>query len=59
MVKSVIRRLWQEEQGQDLIEYVLLVALMALGAVAAMKSLAYTISDTFSRAAINLMAASS
>jgi pilus assembly protein Flp/PilA len=58
-VKNLARRLWNEETGQDLLEYVLLVALMALGAVATMKSLAYTISDTFSSAATNLMAAQS
>jgi pilus assembly protein Flp/PilA len=58
-VKQLACRLWKEETGQDLLEYVLLVALMALGAVAMMKSLAYTISNTFSSAATNLMAAQS
>lgn len=58
-MKDLLHRLWQEEQGQDLIEYVLLVSLMSLGAVAAMKTLAKTISDTFSGAAANLMAAQS
>lgn len=58
-MKQLACRLWKEDSGQDLLEYVLLVALMALGAVAMMKSLAYSISDTFSSAATNLMAAQS
>lgn len=47
-------RMWEEEQGQDLVEYALLVVLISLGAVAAMKSLASAISNAFSNAAKNL-----
>lgn len=50
-------RLWQEEQGQDLVEYALLVVMISLGAVATMKSLALAISDAFSNAAGNLTSA--
>lgn len=53
-MKNLMRRLWQEEEGQDLVEYALLVVLVALGAVVAMKSLASAISDAFSNAAANL-----
>jgi pilus assembly protein Flp/PilA len=35
------------EQGQDLVEYALVVAIIALGATAAMSSLAHTISTSF------------
>lgn len=47
-------RLWREEEGQDLVEYALLVVLVALGAVVAMRSLASAVSDAFSNAASNL-----
>lgn len=50
-------RLWEEEQGQDLVEYALLVVMISLGAVASMKSLASAISDAFSNAAGNLTSA--
>jgi Flp pilus assembly pilin Flp len=34
-----LRRLWREERGQELIEYVLLVMLISLTALAAVKTL--------------------
>jgi pilus assembly protein Flp/PilA len=55
---KTLRRLWKEEQGQDLVEYALLVVLIALGAIAAMKGLASAISDAFSNATVNLTSAS-
>ncbi len=36
------------EEGQDLVEYALVVALIALGAVASMKGVAHSISTEFS-----------
>jgi pilus assembly protein Flp/PilA len=59
VMKTLFRRLWQEEEGQDLVEYALLVVLIALGAIAAMKSLANAISDAFSNAGANLTSAAS
>ena len=56
-MKTLFRRLWQEEEGQDLVEYALLVVLIALGAILAMKSLASAISDAFSTAGANLTSA--
>jgi len=56
-MKNMLRRLWQEEEGQDLVEYALLVVLIALGAVAAMKGLASAISDAFNNATQNLTSA--
>ncbi len=53
-MKNLFRRLWREEEGQDLVEYALLVVLVALGAVVAMQSLASAISDAFSNASANL-----
>jgi pilus assembly protein Flp/PilA len=36
------------EEGQDLVEYTLLVALVALGAVASMRGVAHSVSTEFS-----------
>jgi pilus assembly protein Flp/PilA len=36
------------DEGQDLVEYALVVAMIALGAVASMKGLAHVISSSFS-----------
>jgi pilus assembly protein Flp/PilA len=56
VMKNLFRRLWQEEEGQDLTEYALLLVLIALAATVAMKGLASAISNTFSTAASNLTA---
>lgn len=56
---KALLRLWKEEEGQDLVEYALLVVLIALGAIAAMHSLASAISDAFSNAGANLTGAGS
>jgi pilus assembly protein Flp/PilA len=56
-MKNLIR-LWKEEEGQDLVEYALLVVLIALGAVVAMKGLASAVSDAFNSATTNLVSAS-
>jgi pilus assembly protein Flp/PilA len=40
--------LMNREEGQDLVEYTLVVALIALGAVAAMKGMATAVSTEFS-----------
>ena len=45
---SALRRLHDEESGQDLIEYALVVALIALAATAGMSSLASGINTAFS-----------
>ncbi len=55
---NALLRLWKDEEGQDLVEYALLVVLIALGAIAAIKGLASAISDAFSNAAANLTSAS-
>lgn len=51
---NTMKRLWQEEEGQDLVEYGLLVVLISLFAVVAMKGLANGISDAFSNATVQL-----
>lgn len=49
-----LRRLWQQDEGQDLVEYGLLVFLLALAAIASMKGLASSISTVFKSAATSL-----
>jgi Flp pilus assembly pilin Flp len=46
-MRELLNRLWEEEVGQDLTEYALLVVLIALAAVGAIKGLATAISATF------------
>jgi pilus assembly protein Flp/PilA len=53
-MKNLFLRLWREESGQDLTEYALLIVLVALAAIASMKSLATAISTAFASAASNL-----
>jgi pilus assembly protein Flp/PilA len=53
-MKSLFYRLWKEEEGQDLTEYALLLVLIALAAVASMKTLASNISGVFSNASASL-----
>lgn len=47
-MKQMLKNLMTEESGQDLIEYALVAALVGLGSVTAMGSLANSIATTFS-----------
>jgi Flp pilus assembly pilin Flp len=53
-----LKRLWQEEAGQDLVEYGLLLTLVALVAVISMKTVGSVIKNVFSTAATNISTAS-
>jgi pilus assembly protein Flp/PilA len=44
---QLLQNLMTEDSGQDLIEYALVAALVGLGSVASMNSLASTIANTF------------
>jgi len=57
-MKVILKRLWKEEEGQDLTEYALLMVLIALVAIVSMQTLGQTISNVFSNAAVNLSSAS-
>ena len=46
-VLSMLARLHQEESGQGMVEYVLIIALVALAATAGMTSLAKAINSAF------------
>ena len=56
-MSDLLKRL-KEEDGQDLVEYGLLLALIALAAIVSMKTLANGISNVFSRTATNLTSTS-
>jgi len=49
-MKTMLKSLWKEEEGQDLIEYSLLVALIALVGLAAFPAIGHAVSDVFSDA---------
>jgi pilus assembly protein Flp/PilA len=51
------KQLLLDESGQDLIEYALVAALVALGAITAMKGLATGISTAFSTVSSDLSSA--
>ena len=53
-MKYLLKRLWKEEEGQDLVEYGLILVLVALSAISTMGTLASTIQNIFSNAAGNL-----
>jgi pilus assembly protein Flp/PilA len=54
-MKDLLRLLWQEQSGQDLTEYALLLALLALGAISSMRTLANMINGMFATAASNIV----
>ncbi len=49
-MSDLLKRLWHEEKGQDLVEYGLLIVLVALAAVSGMNFLANAINNVFSSA---------
>lgn len=51
--------LWKDESGQDLIEYALVVALIAFAAIVGMNSVATGINQAFSQIASKLTSATS
>lgn len=56
-MRNFLVRLWKEEEGQDLIEYGLLLVFIALVAVASLTSIKSAIQTIFSNAAANLTSA--
>jgi pilus assembly protein Flp/PilA len=50
----VLKRLWQEEKGQDLVEYALVAALIGLASVAALNSTASLLINAFTNSAANM-----
>jgi len=58
-MQNLMKRLWQEEEGQDLVEYGLLLVLVALVAVASISTIGSAVSKIFSNAASVTTSASS
>jgi pilus assembly protein Flp/PilA len=54
---DLLKLLWQEQTGQDLAEYALLLALLALGAITSIGTLANMINNIFANAASNITTA--
>jgi pilus assembly protein Flp/PilA len=57
-MRNKLKRLWQEEEGQDLVEYALLVALIGLASVAALNGAAASLLAAFTNAAANMSSTS-
>ncbi len=57
MKRNQVRNLLRDESGQDLVEYALVAAVLALAAVAGMTTLASNISNAFSEVASTLSSA--
>lgn len=53
-MNQLLRRLWNDEAGQDLTEYALLLVLIALAAIASVQGLAASIENVFNNASANL-----
>jgi pilus assembly protein Flp/PilA len=51
---TALKRLWQEEKGQDLVEYALVAALIALASVAALNNVAGLLKTAFTNAVVSM-----
>jgi pilus assembly protein Flp/PilA len=58
MGSDLLKRLWQEETGQDMVEYGLLLTLIGMVAIVSIKTVGNVIKNVFGSAATNLSAAS-
>ena len=58
-IARILHALHHDETGQDLIEYALVAALIAFGAVSTMGALASNINDAFSKIGSKLITATS
>lgn len=56
-MKTFCKSLWQDTEGQDLVEYALMVGMVAVAAVAAMPALSTSISTVFSKVSSTLTSA--
>ncbi len=57
MITSAINAFWKEEEGQDLVEYSLLLAFIALAAVSVLSSVKSSISSIWTAINTNMTAA--
>lgn len=56
MLDLFLRRLWNDESGQDLVEYVLLLGLITLVVISALNAIAGEVNNTFSETASTVTA---
>jgi pilus assembly protein Flp/PilA len=56
-MKTFCRNLWQDTQGQDLVEYALMVGLVAVAAVAVVPKMATEINTIFNKVTSTLTSA--
>jgi len=59
MITSVLQAFWQEEDGQDLVEYSLLLAFIALAAVALLSGIGGNIKTIWQNISTNVASAAS
>jgi pilus assembly protein Flp/PilA len=59
MMTSILKAFWQEEDGQDMVEYALLLAFVALAAVALLGGVRGSISTIWTSVSSNLATAAS
>ncbi len=57
-MKTFSKNLWQDTQGQDLVEYALMVGLVAVAAVAVVPQMATQINTIFNKVTSTLTSAS-
>ncbi len=53
-MQNLLKRLWQDEQGQDLVEYALLLVLIALVSAATIQTLGTAVKSVFANASTAL-----
>lgn len=53
-MSSILKWLWREEHGQDLVEYALVAALIGLASVAALNTVAGDIRTAFTNAVTSM-----
>ncbi len=58
MISSMIKTFWQEEDGQDLVEYALLLAFVALAGVSVLSGVGTSIKTMFTGISSSMTAAS-
>ena len=57
-MKTFCKNLWQDTQGQDLVEYALMVGLVAVAAVAVVPQMATQVNTIFNKVTSTLTSAS-
>lgn len=50
-MQNFVNALWRDESGQDIVEYVLILVLIAIAAVATLQTLGSDVNDAFDNAA--------